>query len=106
MASGEYGAVDVTREIVVIDEYPDAGVSGCSIREDVESEVECSVFGDVVIRWGVSRCDPGNATAISRFDDGPETAAHVAIGPIGGDVVISMMCPGRMGDVGGGRFVE
>jgi hypothetical protein len=96
---GEDGRVDVCREVVVVDKDADTGVVGCACCEHVEPEMERSVLGDVVIRRLVWNGQSNDSLSVACLDDCTETAPCVPEGTVRGEIEISMVCRGRVGDV-------
>jgi len=54
-ASPQDGDIDVCREVVVIEQNPDPGVRWGSFREDIQSEVQRTVLGDIVIGGAIGQ---------------------------------------------------
>ena len=107
-ASRQRRAVDVRREVVVVDENPDPRVPRCARGENVQAEVERPILGDVVVRNPIRDRESRDSLAVARLDDGTESAvvAVEAVGTVGSDVEVTVMCPWRMSDVGRRGFVE
>jgi len=57
----------------VIDEDADGGVSRRSCSEDVKSEMQRPILGDVVVRRRIRGRDACDARAVARFGTQPAT---------------------------------
>jgi hypothetical protein len=102
----EYRGVDVPGELVVVDEDADTRVCWRSCSQHVESEMERTVLGDVVVGRLVGHREPGDALAVSGFDDDAETATGVSERTICGEIEVPVVGPRGMRDVWRRRLVE
>lgn len=98
--------IDIGRQLFVIDQNAHACSVGDARGQHVESEVQGTIFGDIVVRTRIRSREARDSMAVVRLDDRTETATVASIRPVGREVVIEVMGCGRVSDERRRRVIE